>query len=303
MNCEWIDTDAISGFRERYKTDELYRRLYKKYFVELARGICLRAECVATERLLMRNQEQLTLNKAAIVDRVVFLKKHAHDSRREDQLRMRRSLLNERLFPMHRRDVLTQRFGSWVRYYFYKRGMKEAFTCKYQVIKQQIDIQRAYKEQLAKEKDIAQASPAATSAKKPGDHLNYTAMHRHRERTIICKTCNTYYLEAQNTSMACNFHPNPFGIYCPKTCANPGLTPLCASHRIMRWRCCDSTRQVRPLFVFTRCLIVWLSELTLCVCLPPRCRPRWAAAAATTSRQSPTPSTTRSSRKSPSATR
>jgi len=259
MNCEWIDTDAISGFRERYKTDELYRRLYKKYFVELARGICLRAECVATERLLMRNQEQLTLNKAAIVDRVIFLKKHAHDSRREDQLRMRRSLLNERLFPMHRRDVLTQRFGSWVRYYFYKRGMKEAFTCKYQVIKQQIDIQRAYKEQLAKEKDIAHASPATTSAKKPGDHLNFTAMHRHRERTIICKTCNTYYLEAQNTSMACNFHPNPFGMYCPKTCANPGLTPLCASHRIMRWRCCDSTRQVRPLFVFTRCFIVWLS--------------------------------------------
>ena len=93
--------------------------------------IIIRAEVIATERVLMRNQEKLTLNKTAIVDRVLYLKKNAQNSRREDQMRMRRSLLNERLFPMNRKQVLTERFGGWLRYFFYRRGMKEAFEVRW----------------------------------------------------------------------------------------------------------------------------------------------------------------------------
>lgn len=247
VNCQWIDTDSITGFRQRFRTDVLFHKLYMNYFQELARGIVLRAETVATERLVMKTQELLTTNKIAIVDRATFLKMHAKDQRREDMMRMRRSLLNERLFPMHRREVLLQRFSGWMRFYFYKRGMREAFTCKYEVIKQQMDIDRKYKEQLKNEnRQIAPTtakSPYISPVKKTNDTSNYTVMQRHRERSNQCKTCRNFYLESQNNSFACSFHPNPYGVFCPKMCPNPGFTPVCASHRIRRWRCCDATRE------------------------------------------------------------
>jgi hypothetical protein len=244
-NCEWIDTDAVTGFRQRFRTEVLFQKLYMNYFHELAKGVVLRAETIATERIVMKHQELLTANKLAIVDRVMFLKMHAKDQRREDMMRMRRSLLNQRLFPMHRRDVLQQRFSGWMRFYFYKRGMREAFTCKYELIKRQLEIDREFKEQLQSEKDIhptTAKSPFVSPVRKPNNTLNYTVMQRHRERSNQCKTCRNFYLESQNNSFACNFHPNPYGMYCPKSCPNPGYTPLCASHRIRRWRCCDATR-------------------------------------------------------------
>ena len=226
---------------QRYRTDILFERLYVNYFRQLSKSIAIRAETVATERILMRNQEQLTINKAGIVDRVIFLKKHAKDQQREELMRMRRSVLNKRYFPMNRHDILTQRFGGWLRYFFYKRGMREAFTCKYEVIRQQMQIDRQFKEQLQKETDIIKKP--IVPPRKTNDTSNYTVMQRHREKTNLCKTCRNYYLESQNTSYMCNYHPNPFGLYCPKNCPNPGLTPMCVSHRMRRWRCCDNTKE------------------------------------------------------------
>ena len=242
--CTWIDTHAITGFMQRYNTNILFERLYINYFIELAKAIAIRAETVATERALMRNQERLTINKAGIVDRVIFLKKHAKDQQRDELMRMRRSVLNQRFFPLNRKDILKERFGGWVRYFFYKRGMKEAFACKYEVLKRQLDIDRQFKAQL--QTDAASDSEKKKNVLQPrntNNTTNYTVMQRHRERANICKTCHTYYLETQNTSFACTYHPQQYGLFCPKSCANPGLTPMCVSHRMRRWRCCDATRE------------------------------------------------------------
>ena len=73
-----------------------------------------------------------------------------------------------------------------------------------------------------------------------------TTIQRHQTRPILCKHCVSFYLEGQNHSIACSFHPNPYGLYCPKGCANPGVTPLCQSHRLRRWRCCDQTKADAP---------------------------------------------------------
>ena len=122
--------------------------------------------------------------------------------------------------------------------------MKEAFSCKYEVIKRQMDIDRQFKEQLQKESDIA--TKPLQPDRKPNDTTNYTIMQRHRERSNQCKTCKNFYLESQNTSYSCDYHPNPFGLFCPKSCVNPGLTPMCVSHRMRRWRCCDASRESTP---------------------------------------------------------
>ena len=242
--CTWIDTHAISGFMQRFNTNVLFERLYIAYFVELAKSIAIRAETVATERALMRNQERLTINKAGIVDRVVFLKKHAKDQQRDELMRMRRSVLNQRFFPLNRKDVLKQRFGGWIRYFFYKRGMKEAFACKYEVLKRQLDIDRQFKAQLQSDTDdIDKKKMNVLQPRKANNTTNYTVMQRHRERANICKTCRMWYLETQNTSFACTYHPQQYGLFCPKSCPNPGLTPMCLSHRMRRWRCCDATRE------------------------------------------------------------
>jgi hypothetical protein len=132
-----------------------------------------------------------------------------------------------------------ERFGGWIRYFLWNRGHTEAFQLKYEVIKRQMDIDRQFKEQL---KSSKQKRPETNLKEKIGNHVkgfshSQTIMQKHSERPVECANCSKFYLESQNTSIICEYHPKPFILSCPKTCSNPGLTALCAAHRMRRCFC------------------------------------------------------------------
>lgn len=234
-SCLWIDTDSITGFHQRFRTELLRVRLYEDFFTKIVFWISNLAEIIATERRLMNLQERLSFNREALDDRILNMQKVWRSLQRKDLLRMRRSKLNERFFPKQRRATLYERFSSWVRYYYWNRGHQDAFKLKYEIIKRQLDIDRQFKAQL-----LSHDEPFG--AKKTASDSIPTFMQRHRSRPVQCRFCLTFYLEAQNHSIVCHYHPSPYGLFCPKSCTNPGLSGLCSSHKLRRWRCCDQTK-------------------------------------------------------------
>lgn len=235
-DCKWVDTDSIAGFHQRFRTELLRERLYWVYFRKIVMGIINRAETIATERKLMKIQEQLSANKHGILDRRAAMKDLWRDFQRDEYMRMRRSLLNEKFFPQHRKQVLRERFTGWVRFFMWNRGHREAFQMKYEIIKRQLDLDRQFKDQLSKMQTGKETKPIKSKE-------ITTTLQDHGHRVVQCKLCLNFYLESQNHSMACMYHPMSYSVDCPKSCPNPGATPLCISHRTRRWRCCESTNQ------------------------------------------------------------
>jgi hypothetical protein len=234
-NCRWLDTDSINGYQQRYRTDVLRDMLYKFFFTKMVYTVVNRAEIVATERKMMRIQDALAFNRINLIKKTKSLRELWREFRRSEFLRMRKSALSEvhRLFPNSRRNILRACFSSLVRFHLWNRGHREAFELKYEVIKRHVDLERMFKEQLVTEKE------KQTSA----DKGHMLTMQRHRERPVCCSNCKLFYLEAQNHSMVCRYHSGKYSMECPRTCQNPGLTPLCVSHRRRRWTCCDSSQQ------------------------------------------------------------
>lgn len=242
--CLWVDTESINGFHQRFATELLRERLYLTYFRQIVDSIVNRSEIIATERKLLGLQESLSINKAHLLTKKKAMKGLLGDIRRDDYLRMKRSVLNEKLFGASRRAVLQARFGGWVRYFWWCRGNKDAFKLKYEIIKQQLLIDRQFKEQLKTkaEQEKAAKDHAAGLGKPLSNPPPRTYMQKHRERSVQCKKCLRFYLESQNNSTLCQYHPKPYIMECPSTCPNPGLTVVCAAHRKMRWTCCDATK-------------------------------------------------------------
>jgi len=228
------------------------------YFRQIVDSMVTRAEIIASERKIMKLQEELTINKEKLLERMRAKQFLLNDIRRDEYMRMRRSFLNEKLFPKNRRNVvclwilnngidylfdsfyyrslflqLKEKFGGWVRYFLWNRGNKEAFELKYELIKRQLDIDRQFKEQLK----LSNSKPSPTKelqASGKGKGTIHTLMERHKERTIQCKHCLKLYIESQNTSISCEYHPKSFILACPKYCPNPGLTAVCSAHRMRR---------------------------------------------------------------------
>jgi hypothetical protein len=241
-DCKWVDTSAINGFHQRFRTEQLRSRLYTDFFKKTVDLISCRAEIIATERHLMKIQEKLSVNRHALKQKLFLMKDVWAEYRRETYMRTRRSVLNKKFFPHSRRQVLEQRFVGWVRYFLWNRGNREAFEIKYELLKRQMDIDRQFKDQLQSQRlkrlnSSVQANEASAQTAAP------TLMERHRERTVECKLCRNFYLESQNTSISCQYHPMKFTSECPMTCPNPGFTALCISHRKKRWPCCDKGQE------------------------------------------------------------
>merc|ERR1711871_398528 len=231
-DCMFVDTDSITGFHQRFTTYNLRDRLYWMYFRKIVHSIINRAETIATERKQMKIQELLSENRAQLIDRTLALKWTWKDIQRDDILRMRRSALNEKFFPLARKRTLKHNFSSWVRFFYWNRGIREAFTMKYSVLKRQADLDRQFKEQMKKYEH----------KKSPPKHEYKvgTIMSKHRERTVQCRNCIQFYLETQNNCFSCSFHPGGYQFSCPRSCKSPGLTMQCAAHKRKRWTCCDS---------------------------------------------------------------
>lgn len=240
-NCLWIDTDTITGFHQRFETFRLRERLYYMYFRRIAAQIICRAEIIASERRLFSIQEQLSVNKATLLERTSQMKERWKEIQRDDYLRMRKSLLNAKFFPRHRHEVLKQRFSGWVRFYLWNRGHREAFELRYEVLRTQMDLQRQFKKQLMPPEEVVVKPPRALQTIASVEE-GITPMQRHREHPVQCAVCKLFYLDAANHSLACSYHPGLLQMDCPRSCPSPGFTSLCQSHRIRRWKCCDSIK-------------------------------------------------------------
>lgn len=70
QQCLWVDTISLSGFHQRYRTENLRSRIYDLYFQSLCEHIVIRAEIIATERQMMRIQEGLTMSSAETLQKV-----------------------------------------------------------------------------------------------------------------------------------------------------------------------------------------------------------------------------------------
>ena len=68
-SCCWIDTETINGFHQRFSTELLRSRLYLTYFLQIVNSVVNRAEIVATERQIMRLQQELSINANKLRER------------------------------------------------------------------------------------------------------------------------------------------------------------------------------------------------------------------------------------------
>lgn len=132
---------------------------------------------------------------------------------------------------------MRESFSSWARYLKWQRGDREAFQLKYQLLRNEVDVREAYRDQL-----LPPPAPGPTTA---AVHKG-TLMKRHKERLVQCRNCGARYLEAQNQSLACAYHPGEFKVACPRSCSNPGRTRQCVAHKRKRWSCCDETEGDKP---------------------------------------------------------
>eukprot|EP01038_Epipyxis_sp_PR26KG_P004244 gene4244-6023_t len=239
-DCKYVDTDSINGFHQRFSTEQLRNRIYAVYFRSILSSIINRTEIITTERRLFLLQEKISFNKQYLVNRIHAMQRLIFDIRREEYLRMKRSVLGQKFFSRSRRNCLDQRFSSWVRYYMWNRGHKEAFQLKYEIIKQQLEIDRQFKKQLQTKKQLEEERHMQLLASGNKNYIPKTILQKHRERIVSCQNCKSYYLESFNNSMACKYHPQEFSLQCPMTCPDPGKTALCIAHRKRRWLCCDS---------------------------------------------------------------
>lgn len=229
-NCLWIDSDSISGFQQRFQTYLLRERLYWVYFQRIASQIIERAEIVASERRLMTLQEQLSLNKRNLLERTHQMKDRWKEIQRDEYMRMRKSLLNVYFFPKHRRETLQLRFSSWIRFFLWNRGLREAFTLRFEMLKIEMNIQRQFKSKNMSDSDLFDPKKPLLPVRNNSEHL------------IKCLSCCQFYLQSQNHSLACFFHPGIIAMDCPADCPAPNLTAMCQSHRIRRWKCCSSIK-------------------------------------------------------------
>jgi len=115
----YIPSESVNGFYQRFATQLLRERLYLTYFRQIVESMVTRAEIIATERKIMKLQEELTINKVKLIDRIQAKQYLLNDIRRDEFLRMRRSLLNQKFFPRNRRAVV-----SSISDYLYKSSYK-----------------------------------------------------------------------------------------------------------------------------------------------------------------------------------
>merc|ERR1712070_536952 len=191
---------------------------------------------MGTERRLFRLHEFLSSNRSRLLERTEAMKKAWRDMQRDELCRLKRSALNNQgFFPLERRATLHKRFSSWLRFFLWNRGIREAYQMKYSLIKRKMEIHRRYNKQLKNGSNEGDSGEPESSG-------IISTMQKHRERPVQCKNCITFYVESQNHSYSCMYHPGSYKMLCPRSCKNPGLTPVCIAHRKARWSCCESTR-------------------------------------------------------------
>lgn len=139
-----MDTRAVAGVYQRFVTPLLHQELHTHYFRTLAKIITNRAELIATERRQMLLFEMSRRNEAATKVRERDLQKTWRKRTRQELMRLFRSELGKKMFGRSQRQVLSDVFKGWVRYWYWHRGHKDAFELKYAIIKHGVDLRRLH---------------------------------------------------------------------------------------------------------------------------------------------------------------
>ncbi|CAM9204617.1 unnamed protein product, partial [Discosporangium mesarthrocarpum] len=227
---------ALTENWQRWETDWIHSQLYSLYFKSLVDTIVNRAELIGAERAMMHVHDKLRKTDEQIKLKEALVAKLWKKQKRRELIYLRRSELGKRMFGRSQRASIRAVFEGWLKFHTWLRSMREAFQLKYSVIKQGLDLNRLYSEI----DDQNQRSENTTAMYGGGTvpRVRKTLLQRFKERPIVCRNCQSFYLESQNHDLICPYHPGEFKRACPRSC--PGMTEKCMSHRVMRWTCCDS---------------------------------------------------------------
>ncbi|CAM9718166.1 unnamed protein product [Chrysoparadoxa australica] len=224
---------ACAGTWQRWKTDWAQPELHALYFRSLASIIVNRAELIVTERSMMTVHDKLRTNQDEILHREDLVAKLWRKHRRKQLMCLRRSELGKKIFSKCQRHTLERVMEAWMRFHLWQQGLREAFTLRFEVIKQEMQLK-----QLNRQAEPREDAPETLLQRSSGGALTLPShSFRFKERAITCRLCNQKYLESQNHDLACSYHSGKYVMACPRSCT--GLGPQCMSHRIRRWTCCD----------------------------------------------------------------
>ena len=280
-----MDTSALMGpspieasttmpaYYQRLSAEDLHGRLRHLYFEQLTLTITNRAEMVGLERRLTKFSNMYTGLTLELRMKIKGLAECWALLRKEDLLRLRRSVLGQRMFGKSQNKLLRKALTGWVRWFWWHRGIRNAFELNWELLKRELEVTKLFSQ--SREAKDRQANIMAKSQVDPEGKLKPVDMNtlarpgakkslhqRHTMRAIQCRHCHQFYVEAQNTDMSCAYHPGEYKTACPAAC--PGLTTNCMRHRKKRWSCCD----VQVLFLpVDLCLPVYLSTLALLTAL------------------------------------
>jgi len=145
---------------------------------------------------------------------------------RKERLCTKRSGLRLIFFARTLRAFISATFLAWKQVVVQQKRIKGAYGLRYTLLKQQKCI-----EALDNKRDSGSEQKVRSY------------MHGLMLRNIRCQNCGMQYMEAQNNSEACRYHPGEYIIQCPESCPHHGKQPVhsCMIHYRYRWSCCDAT--------------------------------------------------------------
>ena len=223
---DFFDTDVVHNKMQRYKLDSIYDKLYILNFRTMVINIASKAEVCGLERRLRHINEHLVSNRKDQKRREAVIANMHRTRLRKERLCSKRSGLRKIFFARTMRRFISAVFLAWEQVVVQQKRIKGAYGLRYTLLKQQKDI-----EALNNKKDSGSEQKVRSY------------MHGLMLRKIRCQNCSQMYMEAQNNSEACRYHPGEYVIQCPVTCPHHGKQPAhsCMIHYRYRWSCCDAT--------------------------------------------------------------
>jgi hypothetical protein len=261
----YMDTVVLHGQPQRFKTDELYKKLHWFYFYLLSQTIADRSELCVLERRLMDMQYVMSQGVVVVREKRALVKKMRSEKARFDRMRLRKSILGkEQMFGRSQRRAIAFAFAAWRAWWRGHVGTKRAFLLKQGLIQHEYDMQRVGRERreakrrkehgMASYTDDDQGNPQWKDAvgdwrrirretraelglwnpkeeDVPGgggavrEEVPVSILKRHQRRWLECRLCRTRFREGQNHARACQYHPGLYKLACPQNCPFHGKKP------------------------------------------------------------------------------
>ena len=266
VKAKWMDSKTLTGFNQRWNTNELQKVLYNIYFKKLVSSILDKVDLEVTKRQFSKLESSIATIESHLKEKKFGVWQVWSKFRRHEHLMMYRSALGNKIFGKSRNKLLHSALKSWRTFVKWRVGQKNAYNLRYNTIKLSQDLKNLHNDTQSKMFD--QKENIKTY---PAQHHQKTYLQNLKGRKIKCKRCNKIYSENVNHSHACCFHPGEYTEYISKKnvtkgdfhCRNVGTIPAKAC-----WSCCgnynessdgcQSRRHIPPIGgdpTYNRCVI------------------------------------------------